>query len=156
MYTCSKNQIFHFLERSTKTRSGAKSTDYRRIRRRREKCHISVYKEYKWHWPVDTFTDESRFYLRPLDKTNGDIWYFHQTIGRDKLGKIVKTMAEKANFTRQKSESLWKKDLYHNTFTKWQTYYRSGPTRRLKECWNIDTLFSTLPSAAARAITYNL
>jgi hypothetical protein len=49
--------------------------------------------------------------------------------------KIVKTMAEKANFTRQKSESLWKKDLYHNTFTKWQTYYRSGPTRRLKECW---------------------
>jgi hypothetical protein len=47
MYTCSKNQIFHFLERSTKTRSGAKSTDYRRIRRRREKCPISVYKEYK-------------------------------------------------------------------------------------------------------------
>jgi len=26
-----------------------------------------------------------------------DIWYSHQTIGRDKLGKIVKTMAEKAN-----------------------------------------------------------
>jgi hypothetical protein len=46
--------------------------------------------------------------------------------------------------------------FYHNTFTKWQTYYRSGPTRRMEEHWNIDTLFSILPSAAVRAITYNI
>jgi hypothetical protein len=78
MYACSKNQIFHFLERSTKTRSGAKSTDYRQVNpkvleERGEKCPIYVYKEYKRHRPVDTLTDESRFYLRPLGKTNGDI-----------------------------------------------------------------------------------
>jgi hypothetical protein len=37
------------------------------------KCPISVYKEYKRHRPVDTPTNESRFYLRPLGKANGDI-----------------------------------------------------------------------------------
>ena len=79
MYSCSNNQIFHFLERSTKTRSGPKSLDYRQVNPKLfeeggEKCPISVYKEHKRHWPVDTLTDESRFYLRPLGKTNGDIY----------------------------------------------------------------------------------
>jgi hypothetical protein len=59
-------------------------------------------KEYKRHRPVDTPTDESRFYLRPLGKTNDDILYSHQTIGRDKLGKIVKSMPEKANLQGSK------------------------------------------------------
>jgi hypothetical protein len=91
-----------FSERSTKTRSGAKSSDYREVNPKvfeegGEKCPVYFYKEYERHRPQDTLSEESRFYLRALAKTNGDVWYSHQTVGRDKLGKVIKSMAEKAN-----------------------------------------------------------
>lgn len=96
-----------FSERSTKTRSGAKSSDYREVNPKvfeegGEKCPIYFYKEYKRHRPQDTLFQESRFYLRTLAKNNGDVWYSHQTVGRDKLGKMIKTMAEKANLQGRK------------------------------------------------------
>lgn len=96
-----------FSERSTKTRSGAKSSDYREVNPKvfeegGEKCPVYFYNEYKRHTPQDTLFQDSRFYLRTLAKTNGDVWYHHQTVGRDKLGKMIKSMAEKENLQVRK------------------------------------------------------
>ncbi|CAG2216914.1 unnamed protein product [Mytilus edulis] len=50
----------------------------------------------------DTLTDEHRFYLRPLDNKHEEIWYTRQTIGKDKLCKMVKNMAEKGDLQGRK------------------------------------------------------
>ena len=47
------------------------------------------------HRPANTLADESKFYWRPLPIPTGEIWYSQQTVGRDKLGKMIKSMEEK-------------------------------------------------------------
>ncbi|XP_063405901.1 zinc finger MYM-type protein 2-like [Mytilus trossulus] len=105
--TSDGKEYLEFNERSTKTRSGAKSRDFRDITPKifgegGSNCPIHVYKEYKRHRPQDTLTDEHRFYLRPLDNKHEEIWYTRQTIGKDKLGKMVKNMAEKGDLQGRK------------------------------------------------------
>ena len=46
--------------------------------------------------------EDSRFYLRPLPSPSGEVWYSKQTIGKDKLGKMMKEMAEDGNLVGRK------------------------------------------------------
>ena len=46
--------------------------------------------------------EDSRFYLRPLPDPSGEVWYSKQTIGKDKLGKMMKEMAEDGNLVGRK------------------------------------------------------
>ena len=58
-----------------------------------DRCPINAYKEYRKHRPADMLKSESRFYLRSLDKIRGDVWYTHQPVDKDKIGRYMKTMA---------------------------------------------------------------
>lgn len=61
-----------------------------------------VSKEYEKHRPIDMCNTESRFYLRPLVKPTTSVWYSKQVVGKDKLGKIMKEMAEQGNLEGRK------------------------------------------------------
>ena len=53
-----------------------------------ERCPVKLYKKYISHVPLET-TDNS-FYLRPLHKPKGNIWYYKKAAGRGTLGNVVK------------------------------------------------------------------
>ena len=57
-----------------------------------DRCPINAYKEYRKHRPADMLKSESGFYLRSLDKIRGDVWYTHQPVDKDKIGRYMKTM----------------------------------------------------------------
>ena len=61
-----------------------------------ERCPVELYKKYLLHVP--TSTGDNAFYLRPLPKPNGQIWYFKKAAGREKLGNVVKNIMKKAGF----------------------------------------------------------
>ena len=92
-----------FSERATKTRSGATRGDVRPVKPKMfavpgdDRCPIQMYKLYKSHRPADMLVPDSRFYLRSLDNPRSDVWYSHQPVGKDTLGKYMKLMAEKGN-----------------------------------------------------------
>lgn len=101
--------LYFNAERSTKTRSGIKSSDVRPVPPRafaatekKNFCPVFVYKEYQKHRPVDMCNEESRFYLRPIVNPSTNIWYSKQVIGKDKLGKIMKEMAKEGNLEGRK------------------------------------------------------
>ncbi|XP_076075713.1 uncharacterized protein KIAA1958-like [Mytilus galloprovincialis] len=105
--TSNGKEYLEFNERSTKTRSGGKVGDYRPVQpkvfeepKAGEKCPIHIYKEYSRHRP--TVDHDSRFYLRPLVDPKTDVWFSKQCVGRDKLDRIMKNMAEKGRLQGRK------------------------------------------------------
>ncbi|XP_063418164.1 uncharacterized protein LOC134700948 [Mytilus trossulus] len=102
-------EYVEFNERTTKTRTGAKSSDYRAVapkmfeQKENPNCPIKMLKLYISKRPADLQNDpSSKFYLRPLDKPKEDVWYSHQCIGKNKLGTMMKTMAEAAQLYGRK------------------------------------------------------
>lgn len=65
-------------------------------------CPVKLYKDYSSHRPEDLNHPDARFYLRPLDNPKTNVWYSHQPLGKDKLGKMMNLMAEKGGLPGRK------------------------------------------------------
>ena len=61
-----------------------------------ERCPVKLYKKYISHVPSET--SDNSFYLRPLPKPKGNIWYYKKAAGRETLGNVVKKVMGKAGF----------------------------------------------------------
>ena len=61
-----------------------------------ERCPVKLYKKYISHVPSET--SDNSFYLRPLLKPKGNIWYYKKAAGRETLGNVVKKVMGKAGF----------------------------------------------------------
>lgn len=46
--------------------------------------------------------NNSRFYLQPINTPKTDVWYSHQPVGKNKLGQIMKQLAEKGRLEGRK------------------------------------------------------
>ena len=64
-------------------------------------CAVNLYKLYKSHRP-DMNTPDARFYLRPLQNPQSNVWYSHQTVGKDKLYKMMNNIANKGELAGRK------------------------------------------------------
>ena len=53
-----------------------------------QRCPVKLYKKYISHVPLET--SDNSFYLRPLLKPKGNIWYYKKAAGRETLGNVVK------------------------------------------------------------------
>lgn len=99
--------FLNLRERTTKARTGAKSSDQRTVLSKmfaqpeNPCCPIAMYK-YIQKRPDDWRDMNSRFYLRPLDNLNDDVWYSHQPLGKNKLGIMMKSIAKIAEITGRK------------------------------------------------------
>ncbi|CAC5422257.1 unnamed protein product [Mytilus coruscus] len=97
-------------ERTTKTRTGAKSGDVRDVTPKMfaqpnsDYYPVKLFKLYVSKRPEDLRSDpESRFYLRPLPNPDKDgVWYCRQPLGKNKLGMMMKTMAVTAELYGRK------------------------------------------------------
>ncbi|XP_071139884.1 uncharacterized protein [Mytilus edulis] len=106
----SGTEYVEFYERTTKTRTGAKSGDVRDVTPKMfaqpnsDYCPVKLFKLYVSKRPEDLRSDpESRFYLRPLPNSDKDgVWYCRQPLGKNKLGMMMKTMAETAELYGRK------------------------------------------------------
>ncbi|CAG2197469.1 unnamed protein product [Mytilus edulis] len=104
-------EFVEFNERTTKTRTGAKAGDERPVAPKmfaqedNDNCPIRLLKLYLSKRPSDLKNDpNSRFYLRPLVNVNVDteVWYSHQPLGKNKLGEMMKMMANQAQLSGRK------------------------------------------------------
>lgn len=97
-----------FSERSTKTRDGSKRNSHREVSPKLfakagdELCPVTVYKEYRRRRPTDLLASNSRFYLKPLTNPKADVWFSHQPVGKNKLGRIMPDIAAKAQLQGRK------------------------------------------------------
>ena len=102
-------------ERRTKTRSGAGVHHYRKVTPKMFQqtgnvfCPVDMYKKYRGHRPPDLLTPESRFYLQNLPKPSGNVWFSHQPVGKDKLGKMMNVLAEKGSLEGRKTNHSTRK-----------------------------------------------
>ena len=103
-------------ERTTKTRSGAKSTDFRAVTPKmfeqpgNQYCPVKMFKLYISKRSDDKTNDPtSKFYLRPLDTPKEDMGYSHQFVGKNKLGAMLKSRAETAEVKGRKGNHSTRK-----------------------------------------------
>ena len=68
---------------------------------RPERCFVELYKKYCSHRPVDVIGDT--FYLSPLSKPKGMVWFKNQPIGIHTLASTVKRLCEKAGIEGYKT-----------------------------------------------------
>ena len=61
-----------------------------------ERYPVKLYKKYISHVPSET--SDNSFYLRPLPKPKGNIWYYKKAAGRETLANVVKKVMGKAGF----------------------------------------------------------
>lgn len=61
-----------------------------------QRCPVKLYKKYISHVPLET--SDNSFYLRPLLKPKGNIWYYKKAAGRETLGNVVKKVMGNAGF----------------------------------------------------------
>lgn len=64
-----------------------------------DRCIVKLYEKYVSHRPPSDVTGVYAFYLRPLEKPKGDIWYSSQCIGRHKLSNTVADICSNAGLT---------------------------------------------------------
>ena len=61
---------------------------------------VKLYEKYISHCPVPSDDDAPfPFYLRPLEKPRGNIWYSNQCVGRHKLAQTVADICKKAGLS---------------------------------------------------------
>ena len=68
---------------------------------RPDRCFIRIYKEYCSHRPEEVTGDV--FYLAPLSKPRGNVWYKNQPIGVHTLSSTVKRLCDSAGVTGYKT-----------------------------------------------------
>lgn len=61
----------------------------------RTRCIVTLFKKYVAHCPPEGSRPDC-FYLRPLAKPKGTIWFASQPIGRHKLAKVVEDLCKEA------------------------------------------------------------
>ena len=60
-----------------------------------ERCIVRLYEKYISHLPENT--TNTAFYLRPLDKPRGHVWFGAQSVGRHKLDTVVAEICKDGN-----------------------------------------------------------
>ncbi|KAK7113185.1 hypothetical protein V1264_012523 [Littorina saxatilis] len=105
-------EFLSYNERTTKTRTGTDPTGVRPFSRTAwatpetpETCPVKVYKLYAELRPVSYREDSDPFYVSSTTIPNpppGTTWFKKQRVGKNKLAKIMKTMASKAGLTDSK------------------------------------------------------
>ena len=92
-----------------------------------ESYPVRLYKKYISHVPSET--SNNSFYLRPLPKTKGNIWYYKKAAGRETLGNVVKKVMGKAgfdgHFTNHSLRRRCATNLYDNGVIEETTGHRS-------------------------------
>lgn len=97
-------QYLEYTEDVSKTNSGGlaqiglkrKTVRAYENKNQTERCPIKLYKEYIAHLPEDV--PPNAFYLRPLQKPKGNVWYYKIAAGREKLGNVVAKIMKSAKF----------------------------------------------------------
>jgi len=89
------------VERGTKTRTGAEGETQRAFNPRMystgtERCPVALMKKYLSLRPPDFCLPESPLYLQEASNLTDMLWYKRQPVGKEKLGKFMKTMAKSA------------------------------------------------------------
>ena len=96
-------------ERGTKTRNG-KENGHRRsfspkaYATNTERCPVQLYKLFRSHRPEEMNKPDSPFFLavRHGDRrVNPQIWYMKAPLGKNEIGKFLKTAADEANLQRK-------------------------------------------------------
>ena len=82
---------------------------------KQERCPLKLYKKYISHVPSET--SDNSFYLRPLPKPKGNIWYYKKAAGRETLGNVVKKVMGKAGFLMVISLTIHCGEVVPQTFT---------------------------------------
>lgn len=73
-------------------------------------CPVKMYKSYIEHMPEDIRNEKSqRFYLRPLQNPKTDVWYSHAPLGKNTIGKMMKTMANLGELEGRKTNHSTRK-----------------------------------------------
>ena len=67
-----------------------------------ERCHVFLLDKYLSHLPEKAKQDNT-FYVRPLDKAQGMVWYSSVPIGRNKLSGMVQQMCKDAGVPGHKT-----------------------------------------------------
>lgn len=67
-----------------------------------ERCHTRLLDKYIHHLP-EKAKKENLFYVRPLEKPQGDIWYSSVPLGKNKLAKMVANMCADAGIGGHKT-----------------------------------------------------
>ena len=63
------------------------------------RCLVRLFQTYLRHRPADN----QNFYLTPLQKTKGDIWYTNMPVGHNTLSRIVTKLCKKAGIPGYKT-----------------------------------------------------
>ena len=106
-------EFLEYNERQTKTRTGANTTDVRPFPPKMfatdgtEKDPVTVYKLFAQKRPRDMNEPDSPFYLavnhvQVRSPLSSKLWFKHNKIGVNKLGGLMKEMAEKAGIENPK------------------------------------------------------
>lgn len=61
------------------------------------RCFVALYQAYLKHWPANKTCEA--FYLTPLKKPKGDVWYSNVPVGHNTLAKTVKRLCERAGIS---------------------------------------------------------
>ncbi|XP_033745632.1 zinc finger MYM-type protein 3-like [Pecten maximus] len=99
-------EFLQFCERQTKTRTGIDTTNTRCSKPtmyaepNSDRCPVAAYNVYKEKRPIDFCYDEHPFYLGTVTHTKtphpNDQWFLRAPVGRNKLYKLMKSIATKS------------------------------------------------------------
>ncbi|XP_078678707.1 uncharacterized protein KIAA1958-like [Branchiostoma floridae x Branchiostoma belcheri] len=101
--------VLEFSERATKTRTGITS-DSRPFKPRAyacpesPACPVNLYREYRKRRPITQMHPTAPFYLgiNRARKPGSEVWFINAPMGKNKIGTIMSTMAEKAGLAGRK------------------------------------------------------
>ncbi|VDI81549.1 Hypothetical predicted protein [Mytilus galloprovincialis] len=105
--TSSGERYLEYSERATKTRTGVNS-DSRAFPPKmfedkgNQRCPIQMYLLYAQKRPVNMKEDEAKFYVGINNKASSGEWFKNMAMGKNTIGKIVKTMAEEGGIEGRK------------------------------------------------------
>jgi integrase len=89
-----KNARIQLLTDQKTRKVKAKEVDAYENKKDRSRCIVTLFKKYIYHCPPEDKRPDA-FYLRPLAKPNGSIWYACQPIGQHKLANVVAEVCKK-------------------------------------------------------------
>ena len=95
----SDHEFLQYMEDITKTNNcGLIHLRIKRkvVRAYKNLTNVELYKKYLSRVPKEI--SDNAFYLRPLPKPKGVVWYYNKAMGRETLGNVVKKVMQKAGF----------------------------------------------------------
>jgi integrase len=105
-----------------------------------DRCIVRYFEKYCAHRPPNECCKDDAFYLRPLQKPRGEVWFSTQAVGRHALAQVVKRLCGQANIdghhTNHSLRATAASRLYQETFDEQQiceiTGHRSTAVRDYK------------------------